>query len=80
MSLVRGSATALEDPADAALVVAFVAFLTGALLSSITLVTLFLGSGPAMSGLLAGCAIALSRQAAVGIGGPSVAARDGVAT
>lgn len=80
MSLVRGSATPFEDPADAALVVAFVAFLTGALLSSITLVTLFLGSGPAMSGLFAGCAVALSRQVAVETGGPPVAARDGVAT
>lgn len=77
--LVRGSATAREDPADAALVVGLVAFLTGALLSSITLVTLFLGSGPAMSGLFAGCAIALSRQAAAGLSESPVAARDGVA-
>jgi hypothetical protein len=69
--LLRASLADAEDPPDAALVVGLVAFLVGTLFSSVTLVTLFLATGPAMSGLLAGCCVALGRRPAVAVGAPA---------
>ena len=67
--LVRSSFLAPEDLRDRALVVGLVGFLIGALLSSVTLVTLFLGARPAMSGILVACALTMSRAPAHKIAG-----------